>query len=154
MSVTDEDLQDLVDEMDRGRARWVSGQVDVAEDGSFRQAEDMTIFSPFGGAGPRPGELSPEALEAAQAAVSAQFHGGTASCEVIHTMVEGDLVVLVMIERNEVMFEGRDGPQPWVLRTTRVFRRSDRTWVRLHRHADPLILLRSLDSTLELLEGA
>jgi hypothetical protein len=59
-----------------------------------------------------------------------------------------------MIERNEVMFEGRDGPHPWVLRTTQVFRRSDRTWVRLHRHADPLIVLRSLDSTLDLLEGA
>jgi hypothetical protein len=67
---------------------------------------------------------------------------------------EGNVVVLVMIERNEVMFEGRDGPQPWVLRTTQVFRRSDRSWVRLHRHADPLILLRSLDSTLDLLKGA
>jgi ketosteroid isomerase-like protein len=73
---------------------------------------------------------------------------------VIRTIVEGDLVVLVMIERNEVTFDGRDGPHPWVLRTTQVFRRSDRTWVRLHRHANPLMVLRSLDSTLDLLDGA
>jgi ketosteroid isomerase-like protein len=154
MSITDEDPQDLMAAMDSGRARWISGQVDFSEAGPFRQAEDMTIFGPFGGPGPRPGELTSELLVAGQAAVAAQFHGGTGSCEVVRTIVEGDLVVLVMIERSEVAFEGRDGPNPWVLRTTQVFRRTDEGWARLHRHADPLILVRSLDATLDLLQGA
>jgi hypothetical protein len=154
MSITDEDLQELVDEMDRGRARWISGVLDFAADGSFRQADGMTIFPPFGGEGPRPGEVTAEQLAARQAIGASMFRGGTGSCEVINTIVEGDLVVLVMIERSEVMFEGREHPHPWILRTTQVFRRSDGIWFRLHRHADPLIVLRPLDATLQLLEGA
>lgn len=154
MSITDQDLEDLIGAMDRGRARWVSGKPDLIDAEPFRQGEDMTIFGPFGGPGPRPGELSPEDLAARQAAVASQFHGGTGSCELVRTIVEDDLVVLVMIERSEVMFEGRDAPHPWVLRTTQVFRRAEDQWVRLHRHADPLMVPRSLDATLELLERA
>jgi hypothetical protein len=155
VTVTDEDVDRLVEAMDLGRARWISGHGDFAEGAPFRQAEDMTIFAPFGGSSPRPGDLSPEALAAAQAATSAQFHGGEGSCEVVRTIVEGDLVVLVMIERSTVMFEERDAPHPWILRTTQIFRRADdQQWVRLHRHADPLILRRPLDATLDLLEDA
>jgi ketosteroid isomerase-like protein len=63
-------------------------------------------------------------------------------------MTSGDLVVLVMIERSLVTFEGRTEPQPWILRTTQVFRRDGDRWLRLHRHADPLIHRRSFDETL------
>jgi hypothetical protein len=155
VDVTDEEVQRLIQAMDLGRARWISGHGEFFADAPFRQADDMTIFAPFGGSSPRPGDLSPEALAAAQAATSAQFHGGEGSCEVVRTIVAEDLVVLVMIERSAVMFEGRDAPHPWILRTTQVFRRDDeQRWVRLHRHADPLILHRSLDATLELLEDA
>jgi hypothetical protein len=155
VTVTDEDVDRLVEAMDLGRARWISGHGDFAEGAPFRQAENMTIFAPFGGSSPRPGDLNPEALAAAQAATSAQFLGGEGSCEVVRTIVEGDLVVLVMIERSTVMFEGRDAPHPWILRTTQIFRRADdQQWVRLHRHADPLILRRPLDVTLGLLEDA
>ena len=58
-------------------------------------------------------------------------------------MVSGDLVVVVLIERNEVVVDGGDEPQPWVLRTTQVLKRREGVWVRLHRHADPLIDRRS-----------
>lgn len=99
--------------------------------------------------------MGDQALAAAQATTSAQFHGGEGSCEVVRTIVAGDLVVLVMIERSTVMFEGRDAPHQWILRTTQIFRRADeQQWVRLHRHADPLILRRPLDDTLKLLEDA
>jgi ketosteroid isomerase-like protein len=155
MSVSDEDLQSLIALMDLGRARWINGQGEFSKAAPFRQADDMTIFGPFGGPGPRPGELTPEALAAAQAAMSAQFfHGGDGSCEVVKTVVEGDLVVLVMIERSTVMFEGRALPHPWILRTTQIFRRTDDGWVRLHRHADPLMKLRPLEATLALLDDA
>jgi hypothetical protein len=152
MSVTEEEVQDLIAAMDLGRARWISGRGELSEDAPFRQADDMTIFGPFGGPSP---DLSPEALAAGQAAISALlFHGGDGTCEVVRTIVAADLVVLVMIERSSVMFEGREAPHPWILRTTQIFRRTDGQWVRLHRHADPLILRRSLDATLELLETA
>jgi ketosteroid isomerase-like protein len=152
VTVTDEDVDRLIEAMDMARARWISGRGEFAEGAPFRQADDMTIFGPFGGPSP---QLSPESLATAQAATSAQFHGGEGSCEVVKTIVEGDLVVLVMIERSTVMFEGRDTPHPWVLRTTQIFRRADdQQWIRLHRHADPLVIRRPLDATLEVLEDA
>ena len=154
MSITDQDVDDLIAAMDLGRARWINGQGEFSQDAPFRQASDMTIFGPFGGPGPRPGALTAEQLAAGQSAVSAQFHGGEGSCEVIRTIVEGDLVVLVLIERSSVMFEGHDAPHPWVLRTTQIFRRTDDYWIRLHRHADPLVVHRPLEATLALLDGA
>ena len=67
------------------------------------------------------------------------------------TIAAGDVEVVVLIERNEVHLAGRDETQPWVLRTTSVFRLDhDRGWIRLHRHADPLIRLRLGDETFSL----
>ena len=106
----------------------------------------MTLFAPFGGEVIRGlGDLQPRQ----QRAVS-QFQGGTGTSEVVKTVVVGDVVIVVMVDRNEVRFEGRDAPHPWVLRITEVFRREDSEWVRLHRHADPLLQRRSLDDTLDL----
>ena len=153
MVVTDDEVRELIEEVDRGRDRWINGRTEEFLSGArVNQADDMTIFGPFGGPGPRPGEVSPEELLARQAAMSSQFGGGSGSVEVVKTIVEGDLVVLVLVERNDVMFPGHDTSHPWTLRTTQVFRRTNDRWLRLHRHADPLILHRSLDETLSLLE--
>jgi ketosteroid isomerase-like protein len=153
--VTDDEVRELIEEVDRGRDRWIRGRTEEFLSGArVTQADDMTIFAPFGGPGPRPGEISPEDLLAAQAAASSQFAGGRGSLEVIKTIIEGDLVVLVAIERNDVMFAGHASPHPWTLRTTQMFRQTKDRWVRLHRHADPLILHRSLDETLALLGEA
>ena len=88
-----------------------------------------------------------------QAQASSQFHGGEGACELVRAIVEGDLVVLVLVERSTVMFEGHDEPQPWVLRTTQVFRRDGMRWLRLHRHADPLIDVRSFAAAVSLAKG-
>ena len=154
MSITEQDVQELVAALDQGRVRWINGRGALADDSPVRQAADMTIFGPFGGTGPRPGTVTPEQMSAAQAAISAQFHGGEGACEVVQTIVEGDLVVVAMIERSTVKFQAHDRPQPWVLRTTQVFRKTSDGWLRLHRHADPLIVPRSLAATLALLDGA
>jgi len=151
MTVSDDEVNELLAALDRGRARWISGQGDFSDDnGVYRQADDMTIFGPFGGPGPQPGEVTAEQLRAGQAAISAQFHGGEGECKVVRTIVEGDVVVVVLIERSTVSFQAFDTPQMWVLRTTQVFRKIDDGWIRLHRHADPLIHPRSLAATLEL----
>jgi ketosteroid isomerase-like protein len=154
MSVTDQDVRDLIAAMDLGRANWINGRVEFSQDAPVRQADDMTIFAPFGGPSAGPAQFSPDVRAKLQAATAALFHGGDGACEVVRTIVEGDLVVLVLIERSAVMFEGHDEPHPWILRTTQIFRRTDEQWIRLHRHADPLILYRPLDATLALLEGA
>jgi ketosteroid isomerase-like protein len=57
--------------------------------------------------------------------------------------------VLVLVERNQVRFDGTE-PQQWDLRTTQVYKRDGAGWKIVHRHADPLVVPRSLDETLQL----
>jgi ketosteroid isomerase-like protein len=152
MPVTDDDIEQLVAAMDRGRAAWMNGKLETeAPDFPVRQADEMTIFGPFGGIAPR--GTAPIARPAMQQAMAAKFKGGTGNCELVQAFYEGDLAVLVMIERNEVHFDGHDGPLPWILRTTQIFRKERDGWIRLHRHADPLVRFRDLDQTLSLLDG-
>jgi len=109
----------------------------------------MTIFGPFGGAAPN---MSGSELTAGQNVFSKQlFEAGQSTFEVVNRIVAADLVVLVLIERNSVRLRGATEFQPWVLRTTQVFRLDDGgRWWRLHRHADPLIRFRPGDETFAL----
>ena len=146
MKVTDAEIQKLVEELDRERQAWIEGRFDPKSAGHMVQARDMTIFGPFGG---EAGSGGPE-LETRQRRMSSMFRGGSGKCELVRAIAADDLLVLVMIERNQVMFEGRAEPHAWTLRTTQVFRRDGARWVRLHRHADPLVERRSLDDALAL----
>jgi hypothetical protein len=146
MKVTDAEIQKVVEELDRERQAWIEGRFDPTSAGHMVQARDMTIFGPFGG---EAGSGGPE-LETRQRRMSSMFRGGSGKCELVRSVAADDLLVLVMIERNQVMFEGRAEPHAWTLRTTQVFRRDGARWVRLHRHADPLVERRSLDDALAL----
>jgi hypothetical protein len=149
MEIRDSAIQELVQALDAERQAWVEGRFDPDATGTMIQATDMTIFGPFGG---EAGGGGPE-LAARQKRVNASFRGGSGRCEVIRSIEADGLLVLVMIERSQVTFEGRSEPHAWSLRTTQVFRRDGSRWVRLHRHADPLLSRRSLEATLALLES-
>jgi len=147
MAGFDEDeIRELVLELNRGGTAWENGRPERFGTDFMVQAADMTIFGPFGGGLVTNG---PE-FEARQVGISAKFRDGTAQFELLSAMSSGDLLVLVMAERCEVTFQGHEEPQPWILRTTQVFRRDGDRWVRLHRHADPLIKRRSFEKTIAL----
>jgi ketosteroid isomerase-like protein len=146
MLTMDDDISELLEGLDRGRQAWISGQLEWTATSVFEQSADMTIFGPFGG----------EATlgdPQRQAKIASQFEGGTGLNEIVKVIREGDLVVIVMIERNRVRFSGRSSEEPWVLRTTQIFRK-DRPghWLRLHRHADPLIVRKPLGEVLAMLQ--
>jgi hypothetical protein len=148
MPMTDADLEELIAMLDRGRQSWIEGGLDSGDGSKVAQDRDMTIFGPFGGeAGGGPG------LGDRQKQAASLFHGGTGECEVVKTIVSGDVAVVVLIERNEVLVDGSDALQPWILRTTQVFEKRTTGWVRLHRHADPLIARRSPAETFSLARG-
>lgn len=149
MQASDAEIRELVEELDAERQAWIEGRFNPDPAGKMVQAADMTIFGPFGG---EAGTLGPD-LQARQKRMSASFRGGSGGCELLRAIAADDLLVLVMIERNRVTFEGHAEPRTWALRTTQVFRRDGSRWVRLHRHADPLLSRRSLDATLALLES-
>ena len=143
MAITSSDVEALLAELDRSRQAWIEGRLSWTDAAILDQADDMTIFGPFGGEVGRADNVR-------QAQIAAQFHGGSGSTEVVKVVVEGELVVVVAVERNVVRFDTET--QPWILRTTQVFRRERGKWLRVHRHADPLIERRSLADTRALLQ--
>lgn len=148
-TISEQDIEQLLRDLDRGRDAWIHGSRSLDTTENVVQSDRMTIFGPFGGEALRNG---PDLAQRQQAAVS-QFHGGSGKCETVDVHTSGDLAVVVLVERSEVRFSA-DGPlQPWVLRTTQVFRREDGRWIRLHRHADPLIDFRPLAVTSALARG-
>lgn len=143
--IDDRDIEELLAIVDSGRQAWIGGELGYGPVLDTPQDEDMTIFGPFGGeAGRGPG------LEERQKQAARLFHGGSGTTELVKSMVSGNLAVLVLVERNEAVVEGSEVPQRWALRTTQVFEKRDDGWVRLHRHADPLISLRSPAVTFEI----
>ena len=100
----------------------------------IRHADDYTLLPPFGGEPRRGFDSSDEALDA----TARFFRGGEADVEVVESYASGDLVVLVVIERQHG--EVGDLPdQDWSLRVTLVFRRDRGEWWLAHRHATPLV---------------
>lgn len=149
MAVSEADVNELLELLDRGRQSWIEGRRDFGAGINLEQDEDMTLFGPFGGEAIRgTGQLGPRQDRAATL-----FDGGAGRCEVVKTIVSGEIVVVVQVERNEVTVRGASTPQPWILRTTQVFERQAGRWVRLHRHADPLIVFRPPDETFVLARG-
>jgi ketosteroid isomerase-like protein len=146
---TDAEIRKLVEQLDRGREAWINGQLEASAGSYMVQAPDMFIFPPFGGLPPTQGAAGPDLREMQKRTV-AQFKGGTGKTELIKSMASGDMLVLVLLETNQVKFDGHAEPKPWSLRTTQVFRRDGDHWLRLHRHADTLIKQRSLDETFAL----
>lgn len=149
VKISESEIQELVRALDAERQAWIEGRFDPKAAGKMLQASDMTIFGPFGG---EAGSGGPD-LSARQKRINASFQGGSGKCEVVRSIAADDLLVLVMVERNRVTFEGRSEPHAWALRTTQVFRRDGDRWIRLHRHADPLLSRRSLEDTLALIDA-
>ena len=148
MTVTETDVAELLELLDRGRQSWIEGGLGDGDRLDADQDDDMTIFGPFGGDAGRGAGLFERQQLAARL-----FRGGSGACEVVKTMVSGELVVVVLVERNTVVVEGSGEAQAWALRTTQVFERRDHRWVRLHRHADPLIDRRPPPRTFALARG-
>jgi hypothetical protein len=144
--ISDDDLDRLMRALEAEAEAFLSGRFGVET--GFTQAEAMTIFGPFGGPSSR---MPMSELLPLQKVASSQFESGTTTFEVVKRITSGDLAVLVLIERSEVRIAGSSTVQPWVLRTTQVFRLDgEEGWLRLHRHADPLIRYRPSEETFAL----
>jgi hypothetical protein len=150
MEIDADDIAALVSDLEKGANAWVQGRLEDTASTMFSQSEDMVLFGPFGGP-PLKGKVE---WGKRQAAAVQAFGGGRTQLELVDWFAGGDLAVLVLIERGEVFFEGQSEPQPWILRTTQAFRRAGpEKWVRLSRHADPLIDFRPQPATAKLARG-
>jgi ketosteroid isomerase-like protein len=151
LTITEADIAELADLLDKGRDAWINGHPPGEDQNSrLMQADDATIFGPFGGVAPK--GTAPRVRPDIQRKMATRFGGGSGSTDVVRAIVEGDLVVVVYVDRSTVRFDGNDVETPWMLRTTEVFRKQAGGWVRIHRHADPLVHYRDLDATRRLLD--
>ena len=146
MTESSANVRRLLEDAQHANSAWMNGRgTDYAD--LMSHTADFSIAGPFGGPAVH-GWI--DVIRLVQAQVAAQFKGGTTKVELVTSHESGDLIVLVMTERGEAKFDGYDTPQPWSLRVTQVYRREGDGWKIVHRHADPLVLMRSLDEVIAL----
>ena len=132
-NITSEELEELIQRIAEAAKSYIRGDMRTYFR-LIRHGDDYTLMSPFGGEVTRGFDTSPERLEA----LSRYFRNGEAELELVQTYTSGDLVVLVVIERQHGEVGGLPD-QDWSLRVTLVFRRDGSEWRQVHRHADPLV---------------
>jgi ketosteroid isomerase-like protein len=132
-SITDKDIADLVRRTAEANSALMRGDIDGYL-ALIKHAEDYTLMAPFGGAPTRGFDTSSERL----AALARFFKAGETDLELLQTYASGDIVVLVIIERQRAEVGGLP-EQDWSLRVTLVYRREGSDWRLVHRHADPLV---------------
>ncbi|MFI0847508.1 YybH family protein [Mesorhizobium sp. IMUNJ 23232] len=114
----------------------------------IKLSDDFTLMQPFGGPTSHGFDDSPKHL----AELAAYFRNGGGKLEVIQSYVTGDMIVLVMVERQHGKVGGLPD-QEWSLRVTQVYRRDGSDWRLVHRHADPLTKKISLEKAAALARG-
>ena len=145
--VTDEELAELIQRTAEAAKAFIRGDMRTYFT-LIRHGDDYTLMSPFGGEPTRGFDTSPERIEA----LERYFRNGEAELDVVQTYTSGDLVVLVVIERQHGEVGGLPD-QNWSLRVTWVFRRDGTAWRSVHRHADPLVQGISLEQLAALARG-
>ena len=93
-NVTDEELAELTRRTKEAASALIRGNVRTYVT-LVPHADDFTLMDPFGGESTRGFDPSSEHLEA----LERFFEGGEAQLEVVESYTSGDLVVLVVIER-------------------------------------------------------
>ena len=131
--VTDQEVADLIDKVAEAASAIISGNIRRYVE-LIKHAEDYTLMAPLGGQTRRGFDGSDEAIEA----MEHYFRGGEAVVDLVQSYKSGDLVVLVLIERQHGTVAGLPD-QDLSLRVTLVFRREASDWMLVHRHADPLV---------------
>ncbi|MET9200860.1 nuclear transport factor 2 family protein [Gordonia sp. NPDC003585] len=146
--ITDADLAELIARVDEAAAAFIRGDARTYL-ALLEHSDDYTLMPPGGGPTIHGSEGTDEAIDA----VSAFFAGpGEATWVTEATYVSGDMVVLVGVERQSGVIDGRE-PQDWSLRLTLVFRRHADGWQIIHRHADALVHPIPFDHVAEVARG-
>jgi ketosteroid isomerase-like protein len=146
-SISARDLADLVRCTAEANSAFIRGDMN-AYLALITHTDDYTLMAPFGGVPTRGFDTSSERL----AALARFFRAGTSELELAQTYASGDLVVLVMIERQRGEVGGLP-EQDWSLRVTQIFRRESSKWRSVHRHADPLVPRISLEQAAAIARG-
>ena len=145
-SITDGELAELIQRTEHATSAFMRGDMNHYLT-LTPHAPGFMLMNPFGGEPTRYEDRSESLLKAAD-----YFKAGEARLDVVQTYASGDLVVLVMIERQHGEVGGLPD-QEWPLRVTQIYRRDGSEWQLLYRHADPLVHRISLEQAALLARG-
>jgi ketosteroid isomerase-like protein len=145
--VTDLELAELVQRTAEAASAFIRGDMHRYVQ-LISHAPDYTLMPPFGGEPVHGFDGSDQRL----AAMARYFTSGESSLELVGSHASGDLVVLVVVERQHGEVGGLPD-QDWSLRVTLVFRREPPGWRLVHRHADPLLHGMSLEQVAAIARG-
>jgi ketosteroid isomerase-like protein len=143
----DPPIADLILRSERANAALMRGDIDTYL-GLITLSNDFTLMSPMGGE-PSHGTYT----RAEWDRIGKFFQNGTLKQELVQAYGSADMVVLAVIEHctGEV---GGLPMQEWPLRVTLVYRRQDKDWLLVHRHADPLVKGISVEQSAALARGS
>ena len=130
--ITEDELAELVRRTEEATTAFMRGDMERYL-ALTAHATGFTLMNPFGGEPSRYQDRRESLLAAA-----GFFKSGEAKIELVEAHASGDLLVLVMIERQHGEVGGLPD-QDWSLRVTQVYRREAGEWRLVHRHADPLV---------------
>ena len=136
--ISNDDLEALLASAEDASNAWMRG--DFAPYLALSsQSDDYTIMGPLGG----PAIQGFKAYSQRAPQIARNFRNGSSKVRLVEHYASGDLLVLVMEEEQSGELAG-GGMQPWSLRVTQVCRREAGEWKVVHRHADPLVRMRSM----------
>ena len=146
-NITDQEIEAIMADLQAAGNAWMCG--DAAPFGRLMtESEDFTILGPFGG----PAAKGHRNWAQIAPLIAKNFQRGASKIRLVQSYTSGDLLVLVLDEEQHgELFGGQD--QPWSLRSTQVYRREGEKWKIVHRHADPLVRMRSPQETIALARG-
>jgi ketosteroid isomerase-like protein len=111
----------------------------------FSKRDDVTLANPLG-----PPARGPSAVEATMDRASSGLREGE---PIRFERISGDagteLAYIVEIEWARAKVGGSDEVSPIPLRVTTIFRREDGEWKVVHRHADPILSPRPIESLVQ-----
>jgi ketosteroid isomerase-like protein len=146
-TVTEKELTELVERSAEAASALIRGDVRTYL-GLIKHSDDYTLMAPFGGDPEHGFDPSSERMTA----MAQFFQGGEVNLELVQSYTSGDIVVLVVVERQHGLVGGLPD-QDWSLRVTLVFRREGSDWQLIHRHADPLTHPMNLERAASLARG-
>lgn len=138
------DLDLMVEKYHRALDAFVTGDPELQKK-LFSKRDDVTLANPLG-----PPARGRNAVEQTMDRAASQLREGEPiSFERISGYTGTELAYIVEIERARAKVGGSDEVSPIPLRVTTIFRWEDGEWKVLHRHADPILSPRPIESIVQ-----
>jgi ketosteroid isomerase-like protein len=138
------DLDELIERYQLGLDDFMKGNPEPVKE-LFSHRGDVTLANPLG-----PPAHGWDEVGATIERAASQFRDGRlVGVEILEKHATPEFAYTVWLEHAEGKAGGREDIAPVTLRVTMIYRPEEGTWKVVHRHADPIISARPVESVLQ-----